>query len=65
MRPSGFVLFHLLEKKKRWGRTFAAGAVSGVLKALVLNGILEQDYDEDDHKRRTAANRYRLNTSSF
>jgi hypothetical protein len=53
----------LLEKKKRWGRTFAASAVSRVLAAMTKNGILEQAYEVDDKGNKTTyLNRFRLNT---
>jgi hypothetical protein len=60
---AGHVPFHLLEKKKRWGRTFASSAVARVLAALTKNGILEQAYEENDKGQKTThLNRYRLNT---
>jgi hypothetical protein len=58
----GYVPFHLLEKKKRWGRTFASSAVARVLAALTKNGRLEQEYQEDDKGHKKYLNRYRLNT---
>lgn len=56
----GFVPFHLLEKKKRWGRTFSANALSNVLRSMASMQILEQYY-ELNKEVRIYQNRYRLN----